>query len=156
MLMWTPTSHCSKVRWIHPSLYRLTDLWRAGWMRSHKGDCKENVGKVGLNQIYFIYNDTLTTEQLGRATILVQVRPGSYINDITNISLINNKANIKGTWNTHAHWHTHTHTHTHTKTHKTNTHTHTHTHTHTDTHKHNTHTLTPPPPTHPPTPTQII
>ena len=34
-----------------------------------------------------------------QAKIIILVRPESYINDVANISLINNKANIKGTCN---------------------------------------------------------
>ena len=57
---------------------------------------------IGLNKTHFIYNNTLTTEQLGRArskNAYISIRPESDRNDVTNISLIDNKASIKGTCN---------------------------------------------------------
>ena len=54
-------------------------------------------GIFGLNKMYFICNNTLTTEQLGRATSksTYKARHGSYMNDVTNINLTDNKANIQ-------------------------------------------------------------
>ena len=51
--------------------------------------------KLVLNKIHFICNNTLTTEQLGRATSQI-VTAQIFINDVTNINFIDSKANIKG------------------------------------------------------------
>ena len=57
-----------------------------------------SVSEVGLNKMYLICNNTLTTEQLDRATsemTYISIRPESYMHDATSINLIDNKANIK-------------------------------------------------------------
>ena len=49
---------------------------------------------LGLNQIYFICNNTLTTEQLGHATSKITCISTGRINDVININFIDNKVNI--------------------------------------------------------------
>ena len=63
-----------------------------------------SVAVFGFNKVFLICNNALTTEQLGRATSkitldILLVRPEAYVNDVTNINLIDNKANTKGTCN---------------------------------------------------------